>query len=597
MSRDGFSGGELLIVGFGGSAILLAEIVWVGAALAAALSGERLDASLADAIHATIDLPQHLTDPANAWPPTAARRLPAPFLYWSCTLAVTLPTAVTAALVLRAWRGPRVGTAPRRPLGVDARARFARARDLRPLRVQGPQQGRLILGRVGHTLVATETPPPRTTRQRRARRSRSRAGDRGAVALVGPSRSGKTTTAIAGILEWDGPAILSSVKDDLLRTTIDWRSGQGAVAVFDPTNTTGRANASWTPLRDAGTTLGAQRAARALCEAAPKATNVDGGLDFWLAQAEILLSALLYIAHHHDGADMGTVAQWILTQDRPGDWGPGDVKGALDLLLDDPNRQIRDGAEDAARALLGIWSDEERSRSGTYATARTVTWPWSDPHLAHTTDGTPVDLDWLTRGSNTLYLCAPIEDQIRLAPAFGGLLNDLINQIYRCVAATGQPVDPPLLLVIDEAGNTPLRRLPQYASTLAGMGVLLVTVWQSLAQIEGAYARQAGTILTNHLTKLFYAGLSDTETHRYLATILGDDETETHSRTTDITAGRGSLQRSTSRTSLAPAHTLRQMRPGHALLLHSTLPPAHLRARPYFKEAALRERAAMRRAH
>ncbi len=36
------------------------------------------------------------------------------------------------------------------------------------------------------------------------------------LALVGPSRSGKTTAVVSGILEWDGPAVLSSVKADLL---------------------------------------------------------------------------------------------------------------------------------------------------------------------------------------------------------------------------------------------------------------------------------------------------------------------------------------------------------------------------------------------
>jgi type IV secretion system protein VirD4 len=80
------------------------------------------------------------------------------------------------------------------------------------------------------------------------------------------------------------------------------------------------------------------------------------------------------------------------------------------------------------------------------------------------------------RRANTVYLCASIEDQQRLAPAFAGLLNDLVKQVFLRVAATGRPLDPPLLIVIDEAGNTPLRSLPQYASTLAGLGVLLVTI-------------------------------------------------------------------------------------------------------------------------
>ncbi|MCZ7537856.1 MAG: type IV secretory system conjugative DNA transfer family protein [Acidimicrobiia bacterium] len=131
------------------------------------------------------------------------------------------------------------------------------------------------------------------------RQRRTRRGDRGAVALVGPSRSGKTTAAVAGILEWDGPAVLSSVKADLLATTHGWRSRLGEVRVYDPTSSTvpRGASALWSPLQQAGTVVGAQRAARALCDAAPRG-GVEGGMDFWLAQAEILLSGLLFVAHH-----------------------------------------------------------------------------------------------------------------------------------------------------------------------------------------------------------------------------------------------------------------------------------------------------------
>ncbi len=147
--------------------------------------------------------------------------------------------------------------------------------------------------------------------------------------------------------------------------------------------------------------------------------------------------------------------------------------------------------------------------------------------------------------------------------------------------------------MIDEAGNTPLRALPEYASTLAGIGVLLVTIWQSLAQIDAAYQRHADTILTNHLTKVFYAGLSDPASIRYVSQVLGDAEVETASRSGVERLGAASTQLSTTRVALAPAHALRQMRPGDALMLHGTLPPAHVRTRPFYRDRVLAERAAL----
>lgn len=63
--------------------------------------------------------------------------------------------------------------------------------------------------------------------------------------------------------------------------------------------------------------------------------------------------------------------------------------------------------------------------------------------------------------------------------------------------------------MIDEAATLRPHQLPSWAATLAGVGVQLVTAWQSVAQIEAAYGRDSHSILRNHLTKLFFAGTSD----------------------------------------------------------------------------------------
>ncbi|MGH9223886.1 MAG: type IV secretory system conjugative DNA transfer family protein, partial [Acidimicrobiales bacterium] len=265
------------------------------------------------------------------------------------------------------------------------------------------------------------------------------------------------------------------------------------------------------------------------------------------------------------------------------------VQVALSRLLESDDPVIQDGASRASQAVMSIWSMEDETRSSVYASAQTVVWPWADPGVAAASKGKSLNLDWLLGGANTVYLCAPIDDQERLWPAFGGLLNDLVKQVFLRVAATGKPLDPPLLIVIDEAGNTPLRSLPQYASTLAGLGVLLVTIWQSIAQIEASYLRQADTILTNHLSKVFYAGLSDPAAFRYISQVLGDVEVETRSRS-EAADWRTSQQLSTTREPLVPPHMARQMLPGDALLIHGTLPPAHVRTQPWWEDRRLAAR-------
>lgn len=593
MRHDDLSGSEVVVLIGAAVGLALVGVVWAGAVLALAIAGAPRLVGIDEAGRALGRMPGRMGEPAQAWGSPLGGEMPGPFAYWICTGLVAVALMVLGAVVVRWSPWSRVGTAKRRPLGADARPAFARRRDLAPVLVRGPVSGRFILARFGRWLVATEV-----RRQGRSRWSTRRTGDRGAVALVGPSRSGKTSAAVSGILEWDGPAVLSSVKADLLGSTAGWRSTLGEVRVYDPTASTRQVGgeARWSPVDGASTISGAQRAARALCDAAPRG-GVEGGLDFWLSQSEILLSGLLWVAHHAH-RDMGTVCEWVLRQDQPGELGPGEVRAALDAFMVDEDDEVALGATDASRGLVAVWEMDERTRSSVYATAQTVVWPWSDPDVAASSrrseaDAACVDLAWLLSGANSLYLCSPIEDQRRLAPAFGGLLNDLVAQVYRHVAATGEPLDPPLLIVIDEAGNTPLRALAEYASTLAGLGVLLVTIWQSLAQIESSHGRAADTILTNHLSKLFYAGLSDGASLKYISQILGDAEVESRSRSVGDGGGRGSMQLSTSRTPLAPPHVLRQMRPGDALLVHGTLPPAHVRTRPFHRSRHLARRAGL----
>lgn len=567
----------LLVLLVGG----VAGVVGAGAWLAAASQGHLLRVDAGAVLHATAHLGAHATDPRQAWPAPERDALPGPVAYWLATAAVAVTGAGVVALAFRAGRH-RAGPHRRPRFGIEPRARWARRRDLAPLAVHRRATelpGRLVLGRVGRIRVATED---------RARRARggSRRGDRGAVCVIGPSRSGKTASLISGILEWSGPAVLSSVKTDLLGATIGWRRTLGDVAVFDPMHAArDEARAGWSPLAGATTVTGAQRVARALADAGPR----HGGehLDFFLNLAEALLWPLLHLATRAD-ASMSDVVRWVLVGDRPTEGRDGEVAGHLRrALATAPDAALAD-LHAVDRALTATWSMDDRTRASVYATAQTLLRPWSDPLVAESAARDDISLDRLVAGRNTLYLCAPLHDQERLAPVFGGLVGDLLAQVYER-AARGTPVEP-LLIVLDEAGNTPSRWLPQVASTCAGVGVLLVTVWQSKAQIDAAYGPLADSVLTNHLSKLIYAGVSDPATGEYVARLLGDEDVA-HRTVSRQPFGASTHYGEDSRTeALLPAPALRRLRPGHALLVHGTLPPAHLRSIPYYRDRRLAAR-------
>jgi type IV secretion system protein VirD4 len=544
---------------------------WLVGNLAALIGrGRLLRAGLGEALGALTRLPSHPGDPRLAWDEPARSNLPGPVVYWLAVVLVVL-FAVTLVTVLMQRLGPLRHEPPdkRRRLGVETQARLATTRDLRPLLTRQPEPGRFVLARWGRQLLSTE-----------AAATRGRRGVRGAVAMFGPSQSGKTTGLIEGVRAWAGPAIVSSVKTDLLRATVQHRGQRGEIKVFDPLGVTGTPSASWSPLRAASDLAGALAAAQVLARAGAEEAPNDR---FWRGQAEQLIAAMLWTAANTEGHTMSNVVRWVLELDRPQDDAAGTLAPLVRLLTDHSAPATALAARQVQGWLHGQWSTDPRTTSSVYATARNAVWPWADPAIASTADGCDITLDWLLSDANTLYLSAPLGDETRIGVVFAVLLHDLISQAFDRYNRTGEVLDPRLLVLLDEAANTPLPKLPQWASTVTGAGIQLVTVWQSKAQLDRTYGKDAETVLTNHRSKLIYpSGVTDLATVQYISELVGDE----HVRS-DLDDRGWTLQPDATRAGRSPAtallylpaSTLRRAAVGDALLVHGHLPPAWIRAR------------------
>ena len=168
-------------------------------------------------------------------------------------------------------------------------------------------------------------------------------------------------------------------------------------------------------------------------------------------------------------------------------------------------------------------------------------------------------------------------------------MQDLVTAAYERVARTGRPLDPPLLVVLDEAANiAPVPQLDTLASTGAGQGIQLVSIFQDMAQVEATYGRdRAPTIVANHRAKLLLSGISDRTTLEYVALLLGD-EASPHRTATSSSSGHSTVSETVHYRKLASADALRQLRPGEGVLVYGHLPPAKLALRPWFRESSLR---------
>jgi type IV secretion system protein VirD4 len=437
-------------------------------------------------------------------------------------------------------------------------ARWASKRDLRALRVKGAEPGRLILGRHGRHLIAAE--------------------ERASVVVVGPSTVSLKTTgfAIPAVLEWQGPVVVASVKSDVLMTTIERRRALGKTMVFDPSGVTGMESVKATPLSACGSWRGAMRTAHRLAISAR--AGGAGGLedaDFWYAASEKLLAPLLYAAAI-SGGEMADVIRWL----NEGAEAEPDVTGRL----------VEAQEPDALSAWNANWNREERQRSSIYTTAETVLGAWADPRVLDASSApeyTPAEL--LDGGANTLYLCAPAHEQERLRSLFAAMLSELVGVIYELSAKTGKPIDPAILLVLDETANiAAMADLDVVASTGAGQGIQVVAVFQDVAQAEARYGARAKTIINNFRARVFASGIGDPATLAYVSQIVGEAEFR-HRSETRADRGRASATEGSEYRSLTPANVVRGAAPGTALLVYGHRPPARIELRPWFRDRRLRE--------
>jgi type IV secretion system protein VirD4 len=537
-------------------AALLAAL-WLTGAVAGLLFGAGwVSIGPSDLAATALRLPSHLADPREAWPAHARTALPGAFGFYA---SAGLIAALGAAMAKASRRVPL--SAELRRLGHGRQrvptARWATARDLAPLRVSASQPGRLTFGRFGGSLLAAE--------------------ERQSVIVFAPTGTHKTSgLAIPVLLEWEGPVVATSIKGDLLTETIGRREALGEVMTFDPSGTSGAGSTQRaTPLWSAGDWRGAMRVAHWLCSAAQSSRTGLQDADFWFATAEKLLAPMLFAAAKSKRT-MADVVRWL-------DEGP--EANALEVA-----KALHDAGEPAAeRAWQATRNREEKQRSSVYTTAETIVSAFADERVQRETesaDYTPARL--LNGERNTLYLCAPLHEQKRLRPLFSMLVQELLAYAYERAAVEG-PLDPPLLLLLDEAANiAPIPDLDAIASTAAGQGIQLVSVFHDMAQVGTVYGRRAATVVNNHRAKVFGTGISDPETLTFVSRVSGAAEFEWHSRNTEAQGKRSHTKGQTFR-DLAPANVVRERDPGSALLIYHNLPPAKIGLRLWFEDRKLTE--------
>ena len=542
-----------------GVVLAAASLVWLAGQMAAVAVHQTWPAApVSQSIAILLRLPEHLSHPAAAWSASARDVVPGAAAVYLVLLVLLIVAGCATSWLLTRWQRWRHEQQRRER---DRSLAWAQPAQVGHLLTDGRDPHRVVLGRLaGHTVAAE------------ARRS---------VLVVAPTQAGKTTCLVMPtVVRWRGPLVVASTKPDVLRQTHRHReSVGGGAAVFDPTGVVDQAGdiatARWSPLMSATTYVEAERTARRLLKAASEESPDANGGKFWENTAGKLLAPLLYAAANTAG-DLGTIGYWLDTKETV----------EVDQIL----RHLRD--PDALNAWTATTGRESRTRDSAYASCESLMTSFTAPGVRTATtltDGAShIDPCRVLDERQTVYLIGSADDQDVLAPLFIALVQSILREAQRRYTVTGTPLDPPLMLLLDEAGHVaPLPELPTLAATGAGQGIQIVSVWQDLAQVEDRYGRRARTLVNNHTARVFMPGSADHGTLDQVSRTLGDHQVDRESQSVDET-GRRSRTRSRHDIRLAPPDYVRTLPRGSAIVLYGRDPALKIGTRAWFDEPALR---------
>jgi hypothetical protein len=409
------------------------------------------------------------------------------------------------------------------------------------------------------------------------------------LAFMGP-RSGKTTSlGIPYVLSAPGPVVATSVKADLWAATAELRAASGSgIWVFDPQRVTAAGQSWWwNPLAALANVESANRLAGHFVLTVDDSTKKD----IWGPAAQELLTSLL-LAAAASGRTLREVSRWL---DDPGS------PTAAELLDDAGYRAL-------ASSLRGAQHGAPETRDGIFQTARTAAkclhddeiMAWVTPPADRRLPA--FDPSRFAGTRDVLYLIT--ESRSAASPLIAGLTDTAMRAGRRRAEQRGGRLDPPMVLVLDEAANIcRISDLPDLYSHLGSRGMIPVTILQSYEQGMGVWSDQGMAALWGSATKkLIGAGVDSPRLTRDVAVLIGHHDVPV--RSISIGDGRASEQISYQRRMILEAADIRAIEQGTALLLASGSRPALLELHPWnaspdapqIDAARLRAEAAIQRA-
>jgi len=290
--------------------------------------------------------------------------------------------------------------------------------------------------------------------------------------------------------------------------------------------------------------------------------------DLWGPAAQDLLAAL-FLAAATSGHNLHDVAGWL---SEPA------VPTPIELLTDA-------GFTAMAVSLRGAQNGAAETRDGIYQTARTAAKAMTNPEImAWVTPPRRGTLpmfnpDGFAAGTGTLFLLS--KSRSAAAPLIAALSDTAMRAAERRAERLGGRLDPPMVVVLDEAANIcRIADLPDLYSHLGSRGITPVTILQSYEQGVTVWGEQGMAALWGAATKkIIGAGVDSPRLARDLATLIGQHDVPV--RSINYGEGRASESVSLRRQDILEPAAIRALPPGTSLLLATGAKPALIHLTPW----------------
>lgn len=337
------------------------------------------------------------------------------------------------------------------------------------------------------------------------------------IMAFAPTRSGKGVgLVVPTLLGWTGSTVVHDIKGENWELTAGWRSRFSHCLLFNPTDAR---SACYNPLLEVRRGVHEVRDVQNIADIL---VDPEGALErrnHWEKTSHsLLVGAILHVLYAEEEKTLARVATFL-----------SDPQRGFAATLRRMMSTNHVGTAEAplvhpvvASAAREVLNKSENERSGVLSTAMSFLGLYRDPTVAAVTSRCDWRIADLVEAPQpvSLYLVVPPSDISRTKPLIRLVLNQIGRRLTEHLHAAGHGRRHKLLMMLDEFPA--LGRLDFFETSLAflaGYGVRVFLIAQSLNQIEKAYGEH-NAILDNCHVRIAFA-TNDERTAKRISDALG----------------------------------------------------------------------------